>query len=135
MAKLQFTVNELNRILNSNNLFPQQISDIEADGENIHLRIKTGWFALKTIRISVKFVNFNDEGAIFEVVQNRLMNKFDWLIHKWAESVELPEHVDLREYPKVYVDLNKVLAEKARGIRADEISFEKGQFFVTINTI
>ena len=135
MAKLQFTVNELNRILDSNNMFPRHISDIEADEENIFIRIKTGWFALKTIRISVRFVSFNDEGAVLEVVQNRLMSKFDWLIHKFAESAELPEYVNLREYPKVCVDLNKVLAEKAKGIRANEVLFEKGQFFVTINTI
>jgi hypothetical protein len=135
MAKIQISVNEFNLILNSNNLFPRQISEIEADDDNIFLKIKTGWFALKSIRISVKFMSFNHEGAVFEIVQNRLMNKFDWLIHKWIESVQLPEHVNLCEYPKVHIDLNKVLANKAKGIRIDDISFEKGRFFVTISAI
>ena len=135
MAKLHISVTELDRILNSNNLLPEQISGMEADGDNIHLRIKTGWFALKSVRMSVKFINYKDENAVFEVVQNRFMNKFDWLIHKLAESAHLPEYINLDEYPKVHVDLNKVLAEKTKGIRLDDLSFEKGLFLITLSTL
>lgn len=135
MAKIQFTVNELSRILNSNNLSPRQISEIEADDEKIFLRIKTDWFALNSIRIAAKFVDFKEGSATFEILQNRLMNKFNWLIRKWIESIKLPEYVNLSEYPIVHIDLNRVLADKTRGIRIEDISFEKRQFFVTISAI
>lgn len=69
----------------------------------------------------------------FEMTTNRLVDKFDWLVRRLFKSLHLPDYVSQCEYPRVRVDINKVLADKIKGVQIENIAFENGQFCVTIH--
>lgn len=132
MAEIIVSVDELVHILKANNMMPPKVRDIEAYHQGISFKIKTGLFPLMLIRIVVKFTEYADDCAVFEVVQNPLMKKFDWLIHKWIESMQMPEHIRKIEYPAIHIDVNGVLAQQLKGVRIKNISFESGLFYAIL---
>lgn len=132
MASVIFSVDELVYILNTNGLLPQKIKEIKAQQQGISFKIKTGLFPLTLISIVAKLVDFQDGTAIFEIVTNPLMKKFDWLFQKWIQSMQLPEYVSKVEYPTVYIDADSILTRKVKGVRIEDITYENGRFSVSL---
>ncbi len=92
MAKIVLSADELFDILHANELIPDQVSEIDTEGDQIKLKVKTSWPVLKSIRVSVRFAGFDDGHIAFELVTNRLIDTFDWLVEKMVESLRLQDH-------------------------------------------
>jgi len=135
MAKITFNLKELIQILASNELLRSEIVRPKVEGERIHFVIKTDSFILPYIPASLSYSDFNNNQAIFnlKIVSshlNKVIGRF-----KQVLQLKLPAYMRI-EYPKIFVDTNKLLEEKnIRGLRVKDISFEDGEFtIITINT-
>lgn len=131
MAQIVLSADELVGILQSNGLIPDQVTDIEADGEEIRLKIKTPWPLLKSLRVSVRFEGFDGEYVVLQLVTNRLIDTFDWLVDKMLESFALADYGGRWEYPRLYIDVNRLIQERIRGVQVDEMEYFDGQFRIT----
>ena len=131
MAQIVLSGDELVGILQANGLIPDQVTDIEADGEEIKLKVKTPWPLLKSLRVGVRFEGFNGDHVVLQLVTNRLIDTFDWLVDKMLESFPLADYGGRWEYPRLHIDVNKLLQERIRGVQIDEMEFFDGQFCIT----
>jgi hypothetical protein len=135
MAKLIFSVEELIKILISNELLPKNIVRLKIKGDNVHFYIKTQSFLLPFIPASLKFLSFENNNATFEftIVNsqiNKAINQLDRLF-----DFKIPVYMRL-EYPKFVIDIDELLREKnIRGIRAKDIYFGDGTFNIVTESI
>ena len=100
-------------------------------GEEIKLRVKTPWPIFKSIRVGLRFAGFEQGQAVLQLVTNRLIDQFDWLVDKMLAGFPLADHGARWEYPKLHVDVNKLLRRQVRGVEITNIVFEEGQFRIT----
>ena len=131
MAKITFNLEELIQILISNELLRGEILRLKVDGERIHFVIRTHSFILPYIPASLGYLDFSDNQAIFEltIVSSHLNKAVSRL--KQMLQLKLPIYMKL-EYPKIFVDVDKLLEEKdIRGIRVKDVSFEDSEFTIT----
>ena len=135
MAKITFSLKELTQILTSNELLRGKISRLKVDGERIRFVIKTNSFILPYIPASLGYLSFSDNQAIFEltIVSSHLNKAVNWL--KQMLQLKLPVYIKL-EYPKIFVDVDKLLKEKTiKGIRVKDVSLKDGEFMITTSII
>ena len=131
MAKITFSLDELIQILISNELLRGEILRPKVEGEKIHFVIKTNSFILPYIPASLGYLAFSDNLATFELTivssyLNRAVSRLKQIL-----QLKLPVYIKL-EYPKFFVDVDKLLNEKnIRGIRVKDISLEGGKFTIT----
>jgi len=134
MAKIILSLEELIGILISNELVPGEIVRVKAKGEKIHFVIKTGAFVLPFVPASLSFSSFDGSNAVFEltIVSGRLSKAKNWFDE--LLKPRLPECMEL-DYPKIAIDVNKLLAEKGiKGVRVKDMFFEDEKFaIVTCN--
>ena len=130
MAKITFSVEELVAILASNKILPVEIIRPKVEGETIHFIIRTGLFILPFVPVTLRYLNFEDGHAFFELAivsghLDKLMKQFEG-----SFTPKLPAYIRL-EYPKISVDIGRLLEENnIRGIRVSNISFEQGSFTI-----
>jgi hypothetical protein len=131
MAKITFNLDELTQILISNELLREEILRPKVEGERIHFVIKTNSFILPYIPASLGYLSFSDNLATFELtIVSSYLNKAVSRL-KQILQLKLPVYMKL-EYPKILVDVDKLLKEKnIKGIRVKDISFEGGEFTIT----
>ena len=135
MAKIDFTLEELLEIMVSNKLLPPQIARVKIKADEVHFVIKTDAFILPYIPASLKYLNFDGTNALFEftIITGRA-NKAVSLLNN-ALKLKLPAYMKL-EYPKLFVDIDRVLSEKnVRGIQVEDISFQNGRFTILTRNI
>ena len=131
MAKITFSLEELTQILISNELLRGEILRPKVEGDRIHFVIKTNSFILPYIPASLGYLGFSDNLAIFELTivssyLNRAVSRLKQIL-----QLKLPAYMKL-EYPKIFVDLDKLLKEKnIKGIRVKDISLKDGEFTIT----
>ena len=131
MAKITFNLEELIQILISNELLRSEILRPKVEGDRIHFVIRTNSFILPYIPASLGYLSFSDNQAIFEltIVSSHLNKAVSRL--KQILQPKIPDYTRL-EYPKILVDVDKLLKEKnIRGIRVKDLSFEGGEFTIT----
>ena len=130
MAEITFSLEELMKILISNEVLPRRILRPRAEGGKIHFIIRTGAFILPFIPVSLKYVEFTDNKAVFELaVVNRHVTKAVSWFRQFLEP-KIPAGVTL-DYPMIFVDVDRLFKEKnIRGIRVEDISFENGTFTI-----
>ena len=136
MAKITFSLEELTRLLISNELLRGEILRPKVDGERIHFVIRTNSFILPYIPASLGYLSFSDNQAIFELtIVSSYLNKAVSRFKQQILQFKLPLCMRL-EYPKIFVDVDKLLEEKnIRSIRVKDISFKDGEFtIITCNT-
>ena len=124
MAKITFSIEELIGILTANELLPAQVTRLKAKGQSLHFAIKTGTFLLPFVPASLSFSSFDGNEAAFElsVVSGRLNKANNWFNEMLRPK--LPACVEI-DYPKISVDINKILAEKGiKGVRVKDMFFE-----------
>ena len=131
MAQINLSGDELVCILTANGLVPDEVMDIEIAGDEIKVRVRTPWPILKSIRVGMRFAGFEQGQAVLQLMTNRLIDKFDWLVDKMLVRFPLADHGARWEYPKLYVDVNRLLEQQVRGVRITGIVLEDGQFHVT----
>lgn len=135
MAQVVLSGNELVTILSANALIPDHVKDIETNGEEIEIKVGTQWPVLKSLRVGMKFVGFENGHVILQLVTNRLIDTFDWLIDKMVESLRLEEHGGRWEYPHLYVDVNRLIQQQFRGVEIESMVFREGHFHITTSHV
>ena len=131
MAQIVLSGDELIGILRANGLVPDQVTDIEVDGEEIKLKVKTPWPVIKSLRVSVRFAAFDDHHMVLQLATNRLIDTFEWLVDKMLESFPLADYGSRWEYPKLYVNVNRLIRERLQGVQVEDMAFAEGQFQIT----
>jgi len=131
MAQITLSGDELVCILNANGLIPEEVADIELDGEEIKLRVKTPWPIFKSIRVGLRFAGFEQGQAVLQLATNRLIDQFDWLVDKMLAGFPLAEHGARWEYPRLHVDVNKLVVQQVRGVEITDVAFADGHFHIT----
>jgi hypothetical protein len=130
MAKIVLSGDELVGILHANGLIPHQIADIVVEEDEIKIKVRTQWPVLKSLRVAVRVRGFEDGEVIFQLVTNRLLDTFDWVVSKMLESFSLEDYGGRWEYPRLYIDVNKLVGERLRGVHVDDVTFREGHFHV-----
>ena len=131
MAEITFSLDELIQILISNELLRGEILRPKVEGDRIHFVIKTNSFILPYIPASLEYMGFSDNLAIFELtIVSSYLNKAVSRL-KQVLQFKLPVYIKL-EFPKIFVDVEKLLREKnVRGIRVKDVFFKDGEFTIT----
>ena len=135
MAKITFSNAELLNILISNELLPEEVLRPKVEGEEIHFVVQTNLPLLQFVPVSLRYLSFTDNNAIFELtVVNSSLNKTIGRLNLLS-TLEVPEYVKL-DFPKISVDVNRLLKEKnGRGVLLKDIFFSNGEFtIVTCST-
>ena len=135
MAKITFSLEELIKILISNELLPRQIIRARVKGQRVHFVIRTNSFFLPFIPASLRYVSFDNNNAIFEIsiVSGHLNKAVGWL--NQALKLKIPSCMKL-EYPNISVDIDKLLEENnIRGVQVKDILFENGQFAIVTGNV
>jgi len=132
MAKITFSIYEFTQVLISNELLRGEILRPKVEGDRIHFVIKTNSFILPYIPASLGYLSFSDNQAIFELtIVSSYLNKVVSRLKQQILQFKLPVYMKL-EYPKIFVDVDKLLEEKnIRGIRVKDISLMDGEFTIT----
>jgi hypothetical protein len=131
MAKITFNLEELIQMLTSNELLRSEILRPKVEGERIHFVIKTDTYILPYIPGSLGYSEFRDNQAIFNLrIVSSHLNKVIGRL-KQLVQLDLPQYMKL-EYPKIFVDVDKLLEEiNIRGIRVKDIIYKDGEFTIT----
>ena len=135
MVKITFSLEELLKILISNELLPRQIIRARVKGQRIRFVIRTNAFILPFIPASLRYVSFDNNNAIFEltIVSGHINKAVSWL--NQALKLKIPACMKL-EYPNISVDIEKLLIEKnIKGVRVENIFFENGEFAIVTGNI
>ncbi|MBN2128698.1 MAG: hypothetical protein JW741_04350 [Sedimentisphaerales bacterium] len=131
MAHIVLSGDELVNILDANELIPDHVTDIHTNGEEIRIRVKTPWPLLKSLRVGIRFMGFDDGQVVLQLVTNRVLDRFDWLIDRMLESLRLEDHGSRWEYPHLFVDVNRLIQRQLRGVTVNEMTFEDGYFHIS----
>ena len=135
MAQITFSQAELIKILLSNELLPKEVLRPKVEGEEIHFVVETKLPLLKFIPVSLRYLSYTDNNAIFELtVVNSSLNKMIGRLNLLSK-LNAPAYVKF-DFPKVSVDINELLKEKnIRGVLIKDIIFNDGEFtIVTCST-
>jgi hypothetical protein len=135
MAKIFFSIDELTKILISNELLPKNIIRVKVKGDSVHFYIKTQSFILPFLPASLRFLNFENNNVTFELTVvssqvNKAISRLDQLF-----DLKIPAYMKL-EYPNIIVDIEKLLQEKnIRGLRLKSVVFENDKFVVETDSV
>ena len=131
MAKITFSLEELTQVLISNELLRGEILRPKVEGDRIHFVIRTNTFILPYIPASLGYLDFSDNLAIFELtIVSSYLNKAVSRLKQMLQ-LKIPSYMRL-EYPKIFVDVDKLLKEKnIRGVRVKDIYLKGGEFTIT----
>ncbi len=131
MAKIIFNLEELIQILISNELLRGEILRPKVEGDRIHFVIRTNSFILPYIPASLGYLSFNDNQAIFELtIVSSYLNKAVSRLKQILQP-KIPAYTRL-DYPKIFVDVDKLLKEKnINGIQVKNISLKGNEFTIT----
>jgi len=135
MAKITFSLEELLKILTSNELLPPEIVRARVKGQRVHFVIRTNAFILPFIPASLRYVSFDNNNAIFEltIVSGHLNKAVSWL--NQALKLKLPACMKL-EYPNISVDVDELFEQKnIKGVQVKDILFENGEFAIVTEKI
>ena len=135
MAKITFSLEELLKILTSNELLPRQIIRARVKGQRVHFVIRTNAFILPFIPASLRYISFDNNNAIFELtIASGHLNKTVSRLNQ-ALKLKIPACMKL-EYPNISVDIEKLLEEKnIRDVQVKDIFFDNGQFTIVTDNI
>lgn len=134
MAKIFLSIEELIKILVSNELLPKNIVRVKAKDDSVHFYIKTRSFIIPFIPASLRFLNCKDNNVTFELTVvnsqvSKLINRFDQLF-----DITIPAYMRF-EYPNIVIDIDKLLQENnIRGLRLKSAFFENNEFIVEIES-
>jgi hypothetical protein len=131
MGQIVLSGDELVCILAANARLPEQVVSVETDGEEIKVHVATPLPVLKSIPVRVRFAGFEQGQVILQLVTNRLIDKFDWLVNRMLASLKVEDYGGRWEYPRLYVDVNRLLERQVRGVQIAGVVFREGHFHIT----
>jgi hypothetical protein len=130
MAEIILSGEELVGILQANGWIPEELTDLETDGPQVRLKVRTPLPLLKSMPIVVQFVGFESGQVVLQFVTNRLMDNFGSLVGKALESFPWADHGSRWEYPRFYVAVNQLIQQRVCGIQVDNIAFRDDRFHI-----
>ena len=131
MGQIVLSGDELVCILAANARMPDQVVGVETDGEEIKVHVATALPVLRSIPVRVRFAGFEQGQVVLQLMTNRLIDKFDWLINRMLASFKVEDYGGRWEYPKLYVDVNRLLERQVRGVQVAGVVFHEGHFHIT----
>ncbi|GAG29293.1 unnamed protein product, partial [marine sediment metagenome] len=133
--KITFSLEELLKILISNELLPRQIIRARVKGQRVHFVIRTNAFILPFIPASLRYISFDNNNAIFELtIASGHLNKAVSRLNQ-ALKLKIPACMKL-EYPNISVDIDRLLEEKnIKGVQVKDVLFENGDFTIVTGKI
>jgi len=134
MAQVVLSGEELVGILRANGLMPAQVAAVETAGEEVRLKVRTPWPIVKSIRVAVRFAGFEKGEVVLQLVTNRLLDTFDWVVDRMLAGLELQDHGGRWEYPRLYVNVNQLLRRQVRGVEITQMAFRDGCFQITTSS-
>jgi hypothetical protein len=132
MAQIVLSGEELVSILRANGLIPAQVAAIETAGEEVRLRVRTRWPLVKSIRVALRFAGFERGEVVLQLVTNRLLDTFDWLVDRMVAALQ--DHGGRWEYPRLYVNVNQLLRRQVRGVEITHMAFRDGCLQITTSS-
>lgn len=131
MGQIVLSGDELVAILTANARMPEQVLGVESDGEEIKVHVATPLPLLRSIPVRIRFAGFEQGQLVLQLVTNRLIDTFDWMVNKMLASAKVEDYGGRWEYPRLYVDVNRLLQRQVRGIQIADVVFQDGHFHVT----
>jgi len=131
MGQIVISGEEVVSTLHANALIPHQVVNIGINGEEIKIRVRTQWPVLKSVPVTMRFAGFCDGHLILQLATSRLTDKLSWLIDKMLESFDLEASGGRWEYPRLYIDINRLIQGQLRGVAIADIVVRDGLFHVT----
>jgi hypothetical protein len=131
MGQIVLSGDELVCILAANARLPEQVVGVETDGEEIRVHVATPLPVLRSIPVRVQFAGFEQGQVVLQLVTNRLLDKFDWLVNRMLASLKVEDYGGRWEYPRLYVDVNRLLQRQIRGVEIAAVVFREGHFHIT----
>ena len=131
MGQIILSGAELVCLLKANGMVPDPIIDMEMDTDEIRVRVRTPLPILKSVHVGVRFAGFEEGHVVLQLATNRLLDAFDWLVDRMFASLPLADHASRWEYPRLYVDVNKLLQRQVRGVEVTGVAFAEGHFHIT----
>jgi hypothetical protein len=128
MGQIVLSGDELVCILTANALIPEQVTGVETESEEIRVHVATPWPILRSIPVRIRFAGFERGQVVLQLITNRFIDKFDWLVDRMLASLQLEDHGSRWEYPRFYVDVNKLLQRQVRGVEITSVVFQAGHF-------
>jgi len=134
MAKITFSLEELKEILISNAILPKVILRPKVEGEEIHFVVNTNLPFLQFIPLTLKYLNYTDDNAIFEMsVVNGSLNKTISRLNL-ISRLDVPEYIKI-DFPKIYININELLEVKnISGILLKDVFFKDGEFTIVTSS-
>lgn len=132
MATIIFTLPEILKIIQSNLWEPEQIENLKSEGNKAWFKFKTGLKICPNINVLLEFIIFERDKAVVLMTTNWLISKIvkkkldDMIIQNKFEN-----YIDLNGYPKITIDINKILTAKIKDIQIKDITFKEGLFTIT----
>ncbi len=130
MGQIVLSGAELVCLLKANGLVPDPIIDMEMDTDEIKVRVRTPLPILKSVHVGVRLAGFEEGHVVLQLVTNRLLDTFDWLVDRMFASLPLADHGSRWEYPRLYVDVNQLLQRQVRGVQVTGVTFAEGHFHI-----
>lgn len=131
MGQIVLSGDEFLSILAANARLPEQVMGVETEGEEIKVHVATPLPLLRSISVRIRFAGFEQGQVVLQLMTNRLIDKFDWLVDKMLASLKVEDHGGRWEYPRLYVDVNKLLRRQIRGVEIAGVVFQDGHFHIT----
>ena len=131
MGQIVISGEEVVNTLHANALIPQQIVNIGINGEEIKIRVRTQWPVLKSVPVTMRFAGFSDGQLILQLATSSLTDKLSWLIDKMLGSFDLEASGGRWEYPRLYIDINRLIQDQVHGVTIADIVVRDGLFHVT----
>ena len=131
MGQIVLSGDELVCIMAANARMPDQVVGIETEGEEIKVHLATPLPVLRSIPVRVRFAGFEQGQVVLQLMTNRLIDKFDWLVNKALASFRVEDYGGRWEYPRLYVDVNRLLRQQVRGVEIASVVFQDGHFHIT----
>jgi hypothetical protein len=130
MGQIVLSGDELISILAANARMPDQVMSVETDGEEIKVQVATPVPILRSIPVRIRFAGFEQGQVVLQLMTNRLIDKFDWLVDKMLASLKIEDYGGRWEYPRLYVNVNKLLQRQIRGVQIADVAFKDGHFHI-----
>ena len=125
MAKIIVSVAEIIDTIVANNLMPEQISEIDIQGDTISFQYNTGKIVPAKIEASINFEEFDKDLMIFGI-------QTTWLADKLLRIMSLPQNDYIQiDYPNIIFYVQRFLNDKLKIVQIEDIKYENGKFTIT----
>ena len=125
MAEIKISIAEIVGAIVANDLMPEQISNIEVQGDTVNFHYKTGLLIPKSVEASLSYIEFDKNIITLEVHTS-------WFADKLLRVFPIDQSEFFQyDHPNVIFYIQSFLNEKIKGIQIENIKFKNGKFTIT----